>query len=260
MASHSRFSKKTIDFLTTAGREKSPDWLKSHAKEHEEYLVKPLARLAEHLADNLRLNASARRYKFPLRGFGRLRRPKHKVEPGDAAYRNWAHLRATRPSNSLFDENPGLYFYLSNEEILAGGGLYDASSRQIKQLRAWLAEDPKDLKALFKSKAFGREFPRGFETEKSLKTYPRSYAPDHKRIAWLRLQAYFVTRKYTRTELYSEAFKDLILENWIQTLRLNELLSANFTIDDWQTRKSEVLPESMDEEIHVEPELWDERL
>lgn len=257
MAGSPKFSKKTIEFLAAAGAETSPDWLKKHKREHEEYLIAPLSALAEYLADNLRTTKDARGYRFPLRGFGRLRRPKNKVGRGDPAYRNWVHLRAARPSKSLFDENPGLYFYLSHEEVFAGGGLYDASSRQIKQLRAWLAEDPKDLKALFASKAFKQVFPRGFEIEKSLKTFPRSYPQDHKRIAWLKLQAYFVTQKFNKKLLFSEGFKDLVLENWEQSLRLNSLLSDHFTIDDWQaSRRSE----AMDDESTAGTDLWDERL
>lgn len=258
MANSVRFTKKTLEFLATAGAETSPDWLKKHKKEHEEYLVQPLSALAEYLADHLRATKEARGYRFPLRGFGRLRRPKNKVERGEPAYRNWVHLRAARPSKSLFDENPGLYFYLSNEDVFAGGGLYDASSRQIKQLRAWLAEDPRDLKALFASKSFKNVFPRGFETKKSLKTFPRSYPQDHKRIAWLKLQAYFVTLKYNKKLLFSEGFKDLVLENWEQSLRLNALLSEHFTIDDWRPSRSNA--DSVDEEPGLEPELWDERL
>lgn len=255
------FSKKTLDFLAEAATETSPQWLKQNKRAHEEYLIRPLSALAHHLAEHLRTAEGVRGYRFPLRGFGRLRRPKHKIEPGDPAYRRWVHLRATRPSNSLFDENPSLYFYLSDQKIFAGGGLYDCSSRQIKQLRAWLAEDPKDLKALLKSKAFARIFPRGLETKKSLKTFPRDYPRDHKRIEWLRLQAYFVTQNFTKREFYSESFGDLVLKNWEQTLRLNALLSEHFTIDDWRrSREEDALPESMDEERAPQPVLWDDRL
>ncbi len=253
---------KTIDFLAAAGAEPSPDWLKKHKKEHEEYLVQPLTALAEHLNAKLGRTKETVGYRFPVRGFGRLRRPKHKVQRGEAAYRNWVHLKASRPSGSLFDENPGLYFYLSNEEVFAGGGLYDASSRQVKELRAWLAESPRELTSLFQSKPFKNVFPRGFETKKSLKTFPRFYPQDHKRIDWLRLQAFYVTQKFTRKQFLSAEFKDLVTENWRQTLRLNALLFAHITADPWKpSRPVEELPESMDEDIVERPtDLWDERL
>ena len=260
MASIPRFSKKTIDFLTAAGQQTSVDWLKEHKREHEDYVIQPLSALADYLSENLRSVGAARGYRFPSTGFGRLRRPKSKVGPGDPAYRSWVHLRASRPSKSLFDENPGLYCYVSSDRLFAGGGLYDASSRQIKQIRGWLAEDPKELRSLLASKAFARVFPRGLETGKVLKTFPRGYAQDHRRIEWLRLQAYYVTQKFSKKEFYAEGFKDLVLANWTQTLRLNELLAAHFTIDDWRaSRRDEGLSESMDQEISPEPELWDER-
>lgn len=243
-----------MDFLATAGRETSPDWLKKHKKEHDELVVQPLGALAQYLYENLRAVKEARGYKFPVRGFGRLRRPKHKVEPGDPAYRNWVHLQASRPSKSIFDDNPGLYFYLSGEEVFAGGGLYDASSHQIRQLRGWLAEDPKELNNLFKSKRFKTLFPQGFEKKKSLKTYPRFYPQDHKRIDWLRLQAFYVTQRFTKKEFASAGFPDMVLENWLQTLRLNELFYAHLTEREWKR------PANEEEVLESAPDFWDERL
>ena len=252
-----KFTKKTLEFLATAGAQTSPRWLDKHKKEHEEYVVRPLSALAHHLAENMRYTKEAWQYRFPVRGFGRLRRPKHKIKRGQAAYRNWVHLRGVRPSKSLFDENPGLYFYLSDKEVFAGGGLYDATSRQVKQIRAWLAEDPKDLKLLFASKTFKRIFPSGFENKKILKTYPRFYPQDHKRIEWLRLQAFYVTQSFTKKEFYSESFKDLVLENWQQTLKFNELLSAHFVIDEYRPSSKAAFD---DEDSPPQAELWDERL
>lgn len=261
MKSDTRFSKKSIEFLADAGKATSPLWLDKHKLEHKKHLIEPLSHLANYLYENMREQTFAKRYKFPMRGFGRLRRPKHKVKKGQPAYRNWVHLRATPPSISIFDQHPSFYFYLSSEEVFAGGGLYEAGSRQTKQIRQWLADDPSDLESLLKSKSFAKLFPRGLETEKILKTHPRAYPPDHKHIDWLRLQAYYVTQSFTKKQLYSEEFKDLVLENWQQCLRLNDVLSAHFVIERYNPmRRKENLPESMDEEIEAEPELWDERL
>ncbi len=138
-----RFTKKTIDFLREAGRQTNPDWLKKHKRDHEEHLIEPLRELAILLATELRKEATG--YRFTRTGFGRLKRPSHKVGRGESAFRDWVHLKGTRPSRSIFDENPGLYFYLSPDRILSGGGFYEPSSRQIKKIRAWLADNPKDL-------------------------------------------------------------------------------------------------------------------
>jgi uncharacterized protein (TIGR02453 family) len=259
MSGDARFTKKTIDFLKEASEQTSPDWLKKHKKEHEEFVISPLRSLTFYLIQELSKDPASRGYKFPRRGFGRLRRPASRVGRGEPAYRNFVHIRAARPSKSIFDENPGLYFYLSPEEIFAGGGLYEASSRQVKKVRAWLADDPKEMIDLLRSKTFKREFPNGFETEKVLKTFPRFYPQDHKRIEWLRLQAFYVLKDYTKRELYSSEFKDLILENWRQVLRFNGILEdvLNAETDGFQAAPA---VEEEPEESSSSEDLWDDRL
>lgn len=262
------FSKSTIDFLQTAGNQKSESWLDKKKDQHEEVLVEPLKDLALFLGSKLSGGVETRGYKFPKRGFGRLRRPSHKIEPGQPAYRDWVHLSASRPSTSRFDDNPGLYFYASPERIFSGGGLYAPSSRQIKKLRAVFANDISEFEDLFKDRAFKKEFPRGFESDKKLKTFPRDYPNDHENIEWLRLQAFYVKRDYTKKEFYSKNFRDLVLENWRQCLRVNELLEQALAVDLWDLgagrgRSAEADDESpieIDEPEDTTTDLWDDRL
>ncbi len=252
------FTKKTTDFLKTAGAQTNPKWLDQHKQEHKAFVQEPLRELAFYLAQNL--GREARGYKFPLRGFGRLRKPERKVHPGQPAFRNWVKLQASRPSKSIFDMNPGFYFFLSAKDCFSGAGLYEPSSRQIKQLRQWIDNDPSTLVKLLKQKQFARVFGDGLETDKILKTFPRAYSPDHKHIAWLRLQAYYVNATFTRKELYSSEFKDLVLESWRQGLRLNDLLEAALA------ESIEVAPEDARDDLAGEEsfeetgDLWDDRL
>jgi uncharacterized protein (TIGR02453 family) len=258
------FSKKTIDFLQTAGDETSPEWLAKHKKEHTEFVIEPLKALAKKVSGGLSKDPLARRYRLPRQGFGRLRRPERKVEPGQPAYRNWVKLQGTRPAKSIFDENPLLYFFLSPTKIFSGAGFYDPSSRQIKKMRAWMADDPGELVKILKSKKFAGEFPAGLATDKKLKTLPRFYPPNHKRIEWLRLQAYYVNHTFTRRELYSKEFGDLLLENWKQGLRLNELLYEIWQSDEalnyvpGQDGSGAEDPDS-EEGDSGKPVFWDER-
>ena len=264
MATTPRFTKRTLDFMMSAATQASPDWLDKHQSEHEEHLVAPLRALAEHLATHLADRPEARGYRMPRQGFGRLRRPSHKILAGQPAYRNWVHLQSARPAKSRFEDNPGLYFYLSTDAIFAGGGLHKSNSRQTRQLRAWLAEDPAEVVDLFKSKAFKKMFPRGFETDQILKTVPRFYPPDHRRIEWLRLTAFYVKQDFTKKEFYSAEFKDLVLENWRQTLRFNAAVYAGLGADVWQppmkTAKKKVAESEDEDSTDPAINLWDERL
>lgn len=255
------FSKKTIDFLIKAHKQTSPTWLDKHKAEHNDLVIQPVRDLALYLASRLERKPEARGYKFPRRGFGRLRRPKNWVTAGEPAYRDWLHIQASRPSNSIFDDNPGLYFYLSPESTFAGGGLYNASSRQIKQMRAWIDTDAKSLDKVLKSKSFKAEFTDGLKTDKILKTFPRLYPPDHKRIEWLRLQAYYVSRKISRKELYSNECNDIILANWQQTLRFNEILYEALSESNRTIAPEKAATEEPDETANESAtDLWDDRL
>ncbi len=241
MAERSKFSKESIDFLKSAGSQTSLTWLADHKREHARLLIEPLRDLAFALSKGFSKNPLAKGYRLPRQGFGRLRRPAKRIGRGEPAYRNWVTLKSTTPSKSIFDENPGLYFYLSSDSIVTGGGLYEPSSRQIKKLRAWLADGPVELDRLLKSKAFKAQFPRGLEMDKVLKTFPRFYPQDHKHIERLKLQAFYVNRNFTKKELYSPDFPELLLKNWEQVLRLNQLLleALNATDDSFVPKESE---------------------
>ena len=259
-----RFSKKTIDFLTASGKATSNEWLENHSVEHKTYLVEPLRAVAEKLTRALSSSPDARGYRLPRTGFGRLRRPTHKVGRGEPAYRNYVRLQSARPSHSMFDDNPGLYLFVSPEAIFAGGGLYEPSSRQVKKIRAWIDEDPSELDRLFKSKTFKSEFPGGFQTGRMLKTFPRFYPQNHKRIEWLKLQGYYVKRDFTKKEFYSEDFADLVLEAWRQTLRLNTVLYTALASDAEPPAGFEKTKSTREDSDHDtdenSSELWDDRL
>lgn len=263
----SRFSKESIDFLKLAEVQTSESWLDKNKSLHERVIVEPLKELAAYLTTHIAGRPEARGFKFPRRGFGRIRRPSFKIGPGEPAYRNWVHLSASRPSVSRFDDNPGLYFYFSSDRIFSGGGLYAPSYRQIKQMRAVFALDASEFETLFKSRSFKKQFPRGFEMDKVLKTFPRDYPNDHERINLLRLQAFYVKRDYTKKEFYSKDFRDLVLENWKETLKLSELLTESLKTDLWEAgARSPVVDEQVsdDEEdsraVGTRADLWDDRL
>lgn len=265
MPSDVRFTKKTLDFLASAGTQTSPDWLKANSSAHKELVIAPLAALAAHLVRGLAGSPDARGYKLPRRGFGRLRRPSHKVQPGHPAYRNWVQLQSARARTSIFDDNPRLYFYASPTSIYAGGGVDEPSSRQIKRIRAWLADEPEALVSLLKSRAFKKQFPDGFDQERILKTLPRHYPPTHPRIQWLRLQAFWMQRSFTKKEFYSAEFADLVLENWRQTLLFNEQLfealdTSNDHIPFVPARDADDEDVEDEDETPDRNELWDERL
>lgn len=224
-----KFSRKTIAFLEKAGRQKRTDWLEKNQEEYDEVLRSPLMHLADIVHRELR--ALAPDYHFPRKGIGRLKRPSHAVkERGGKLFKNWMTYSAARPRVSRFEHNPNLFFLINSEDkkdpILVAGGLYMPSSQQIRKIREAIAKDASAFDRLFSSKEFKKRFPEGFSEDKKSKRPPRGFDPEHKRIEWLKLQAFFVWRRYSVKEFSSADFPRLVSQDFKQILRFNRLLEA----------------------------------
>jgi uncharacterized protein (DUF2461 family) len=138
-----RFSKRTLEFLQNASRQKKADWLERNHDEFQAVVREPLQALAANLARALRADAPG--YHFPLRGLGRLKRSAERAREYGSFFRSYVSFTATRPSKSRFDHNPSLFFMINSEdddgdEVLLAGGLYMPSSRQLRTLRERIAQ------------------------------------------------------------------------------------------------------------------------
>jgi uncharacterized protein (TIGR02453 family) len=221
-----RFSDGTFRLLAAASRARRPDWLVKNRADYEEYLLSPLQALAAHAASELKGLAPG--YRFPLKGIGRLKRPAHRVLEGASLFKNWVSYQATTPTESRFDHNPNLFFLINPDDakdsVLVAGGLYMPSSRQVRSIREAIAKDASPFDELFADKDFARAFPDGFSDERSATRPPRGFDPAHPRLDWLKLQAFFVWKPYSRKEFKSANFAEQVVRDWRQILRLNKLL------------------------------------
>jgi uncharacterized protein (TIGR02453 family) len=219
------FSEKTLKFIKKASRQKRADWLERNRSDYEAYLLEPLQNLALHLKTELASEATG--YHFPQKGIGRIKRPAHRAEEW-GVFKDWISYAAARPRVSRFDHNPNLFFMIhpddAKEGILVAGGLYMPSSRQLRSIREAIAQDASAFDRLFAKKDFSRCFKGGFSDEKISTRCPRGFEPNHPRMNWLKLQAYFVWRPYSKKEFKSSEFASLVARDWRQILHLNELL------------------------------------
>src|SRR5579885_40651 len=216
-----RFSQKSLDFIRKASRQKKHDWLDRNRAEYEEVLVEPMRALMTTVARELRGEAPG--YRFPARSFARIRRSADRAR-AQGLYKDWIGVQVSRDSGSLFEDLPGLYFHMSYEDVFTAGGLYMPSSRQVKQIRAWIAEDASALERLLKDRRFKSVFREGLGDERKLKTFPRGYPQDHPRIEWLKLTGFYVWRPVKKREFFSSDFHETLAADWRQVLRLNGVL------------------------------------
>jgi uncharacterized protein (TIGR02453 family) len=244
-----RFSPATIEFIRKASRQKKPEWLDRHREEYEAVLVNPMRDLIAHAEKKLKPWAPG--YRFPKRNFARIRRNADRaIDYG--MYRDWIGVSISPDSGSRYDSLPNLYFEISDEDVLSAGGLYIPSADQTKHIRSWIDQDASALETLLADRKFKKIYAEGLGTERVLKTKPRDYPLEHPKIEWLKLSAWYVWAPFTKKQLFSAEFPDLLVEHWKQVLRLNQIL--NRYISTW--------PKKAGLEAHAEiraPKInWDE--
>lgn len=220
-----RFSSKTLDFLALAQKQKNVLWLEKNKAKYEELVLQPMKALATTVTTVLEMEFSA--YKFKKRNIGNIKRPSNRIED-KGPFKDFLTLNADRDSGSRFEDLPSLYFMISPRanEIFSAGGLYMANASQVKRIRQWIDACPQQMMDLFKDKDFAPLF-KDFGDEHKLKTKPRDYPLDHPHIDWLKLTAYYVWRPIPKKELYSNEFANILIRDWRQAMRLNNLL------DEW---------------------------
>ncbi len=232
-----RFSKKTLEFMRLASRQRHPEWLNRNREAYETHVLAPFQNLARTL--KAELSSEAPGYHFPQKGIARMKRPAHKAQEYKSLYKDWLSYNATKPSGSRFDHNPNLYFIIqANEEdkeyFILAGGLYVPSSRQMRSIREAIAKDARPFEELFKNRAFSSRFPGGFSLERTSSRIPRGFDPTHPKMKWIQLQAFFVWRSYSLKEVGAPDFARKIARDSAQILKLNALLERAIR-GNWST-------------------------
>lgn len=227
-----RFSKSTLEFLKKAGQQKNPQWLEKNAEEYEKVLRRPFIELAEKIKATLKPLAPD--YHFPSKGLARIKRPAFKVAGGQAQYKDWVSMIATRPAKSRFESNPHLFFGLfPNEEasILIAGGLWQPTSQQARLVREAINKDSTPFHALFADRKFKARFKDGFYMEDTSERVPRGFAKDHEDIDWIKLKKFVVYKQISVKDFVSPQFSESVVKDFEQALRLNQLLDKALKLE-----------------------------
>ena len=223
-----RFSQATLDFLALAQKQKKVEWLEKHQDDYQNFVVSPMKALAEQVSAVLELEFKS--YKFKKRNIGNIKRPADRAQD-KGPFKDFLTFSADRDSGSRYEDLPSLYFMLSPREgeIFSAGGLYMSSHSQTKKIRQWIDLKPEALLDLFKDKNFSKLY-KNLGDEPKLTTKPRDYPMDHPRIEWLKLTGFYVSRAIPKKELFSGSFAEILIRDWKEAMRFNNLL------DDWIQR------------------------
>lgn len=220
-----RFSKHTLEFLKKAGKQKNPLWLDKNINDYEKHVRLPFIELAEKI--KIQLKPMAPDYHFPSKGLARIKRPAFKVAGGQAQFKDWISMIASRPSKSRFESNPHLFFGIfpnEKDSIIIAGGLWQPSSQQTRLIREAIYKNSELFHDLFKDPKFKSRFKNGFYKAETSIRVPRGFSKEHKDINWIMLKRFVVYKIITLKEFSSPQLSNSIVKDFRQALRLNQLL------------------------------------
>lgn len=179
------FSEKTLAFLRQLARHNDREWFREHRDDYEAHVRAPMIALVEQMAADLPRIAPDL-VASPKLSMYRIYRDT-RFSANKAPFKT--HVAAIFPHRALpKHEGAGLYVHVAADQVFAGGGLYRPQPRQLHRLRAHIAANSEDLRALTRAPAFRRNF--GELSGERLKRVPRGFPADHPAGDLLRLKQF----------------------------------------------------------------------
>jgi uncharacterized protein (TIGR02453 family) len=116
-----------------------------------------------------------------------------RFSPDKSPYKT--HAAAVFPFRGLpKNSGPGLYFHISPEEVLIGGGMYMPEPPALRAVRARIAAFPREFIRIVESKRFRKAF--GELEGERLKTIPKGFSADHPAARYLRHKQFLFGNLY----------------------------------------------------------------
>ena len=168
------FPPETLPFLRDLKANNNRDWFQPRKPLYEEKVKAPMVELVLSLGEELR-DFGTELVTAPDKAIYRIYRDV-RFSKDKSPYKT--HVAAVFSARGLEKHvGAGLYFHVSPDELLVGGGIYRPGSRELLAIRQLIATDHEALRAICKDRTFRRFF--GQMTGERLKSIPKGFAPDH---------------------------------------------------------------------------------
>jgi uncharacterized protein (TIGR02453 family) len=145
-----------------------------------------------------------------------------RFSPDKSPYKT--HAAAVFPFRGLpKNSGPGLYFHISPEEVLIGGGMYMPESEALRAVRAAIAATPREFIRIVESKRFRKAF--GELEGEQLKTMPKGFSADHPAARYLRYKQFLFSRVHSPSLATSPRFFPTLLGGFKEGMPLIRFLA-----------------------------------
>ena len=219
-----RFSGESLRFLRALRRNNRREWFGAHRDDYEAHIRQPMTAIIVQLADDLRAFAPEI-VASPKTSMYRIYRDV-RFSGNKAPYKT--HVAASFPTRGLpKHEGAGLYFHLSPDELLIGGGMYAPSTPQLHAVREHVATNFSRLRTLVASPAFRRDV--GVLDGKRLLRVPRGFPKDHPAAEYLTLKQFLAGRELSPTFATRPAFYGTLLTVFRRLAPVIRFLNAPLT-------------------------------
>src|SRR3990172_7699543 len=175
------FPQEGVAFLRQLKRNNNRDWFQAHRDGFARWVRAPMRELV------LSLGEAFRRFA-----------PEMVADPRVSLYRIYRDTRFSRDKSpyktqvaAVFpvrglpkNSGPGLYFHISPEEVLIGGGIYMPDPLLLRAVRERIAAFPREFLSIVEGKRFRKAF--GELEGEQLQGMPKGFLADHEAAEYLR--------------------------------------------------------------------------
>ncbi len=124
----------------------------------------------------------------------------------------------------------GYYLRLEPNNSYIAGGFFDPNPADLLRIRKEFEIDAKPIKAILNKPEFKKAF-NSFNPEYQVKTAPKGFDKEHENIDLIRLKSFFVQKRFTDKEIFSENFLEILSENYLLLLPFFDYMSEVLTTD-----------------------------
>ncbi len=94
------------------------------------------------------------------------------------------------------------------------GGFFSPEAADLKRIRTEFSIDSAEMRAILNHKDFKKVYGNEFDARRAVKTAPRGFDKDDANIDLIRLQSFFVTKKFTDSEVLATNFTENVISNF----------------------------------------------
>ncbi|OFV94870.1 MAG: hypothetical protein A3F68_01570 [Acidobacteria bacterium RIFCSPLOWO2_12_FULL_54_10] len=205
------FPPEALKFLSDLKKHNNRAWFAAHRAVYEEKLKQPLAEAVLHLGRSFRRFA-----------------PELVADPRVSIYRIYRDTRFSRDKSPYKTQaaavfpvrglpknlGPALYFHITPDEVLLGGGMYMPDAPLLRAVRDRIAAHPRRFASVVEGASFRKAF--GELAGETLKTAPKGFSPDHPVAHYLRYKQFLFFKRFPASLATGKKFIPM-LEKYYRT-------------------------------------------